>query len=123
MTTPFGYIAGPFYTYEIRHWIEPDRTEQQVIYVGRGRGRRARVYYRFVDRAGNNRYHNPKGHNPGLDAAIAAVRAAGCEIMVIAQDHGSDLVACKAHEKKLVRKYGRIGVHSGGTLHNRNAGG
>ncbi len=123
MNTPFGYIKGPFYTYEIRHWIEPDRTEQRVIYVGRGRNRRAKVYYRFFDRAGNDRYHNPKGHNPGLDRAIAAVRATGLEVMVMAHEHGSNYEACKAHEKELIAKYGRIDRHSWGTLYNRNAGG
>lgn len=117
--TPFSYVAGPFYTYELSFWVPPDKTRQEVIYVGKGRGRRAKVYYRFGGREGSNRYHNPKGHNPGLDAKIRSIRQSGGEVLIMAFDHGADKVACHQDERRRIRHHGRRGITPGGTLYNR----
>ena len=120
--TPFGYIKGPFYTYEIMAWLGPNFSKLETIYVGRGRQSRAMAYYRLQIRKGIDRYSAPRGHNPGLDAAIAAVRASGREISIIAHDHGMNLAACKKHEKQLISKYGRRHLGTG-PLFNLNCGG
>ena len=121
--TPFGYIKGPFYTYELTQWTGPDRTILQPIYVGRGRGWRAKTYFRIRGRRGQDLYHAPKTHNVELSALMAAVRKRGFGVGIIAHDHGNDFAACKRHEKELIRRYGRVGVHRDGSLLNRNNGG
>src|SRR4051794_35970314 len=112
--TPFGYITGPFYTYELRYWVPPDKDRQEVFYVGKGRRWRAKAYYRFRGRDGSNRYHNPRGHNPGLDAKIKEIRERGDEVIIIAFDHFSDSAACHRDERRRIRRYGRLGVTPGG---------
>ena len=121
--TPFGYIKGPHYTYEITAWTGETFARLETIYVGRGRGRRALAYYRLTRRRGVDRYYDPKGHNPGLDAAIKAVRKDDLrEIGIIAHDHGWSLVGSKRDEKRLIRKHGRRDLGNG-TLFNRYWGG
>ncbi len=122
MLTPFAYIAGPFYVYTISAPIPGG--EFEPIYVGRGRGRRATTYYRlgFSGQALSPRYLAPKTHNPGLDARVAAVRGAGQEVSIIAEDCGNSLGAAKILEKALIRRYGRRHLGTG-TLYNRRSGG
>jgi len=120
--TPFGYITGPYYTYEISAWVGLGRDRLEVWYVGRGRKGRAKAYYRLSKRKGVDRYLNPKSHNSELDAAMASVRQMGCEPVIFAYDHKSDLAACKRHEQYLIRKHGRRDQGTG-TLYNRNGGG
>lgn len=120
--TPFGYIQGPYYIYEINRPADRDGAGWEVIYVGRGKGRRALAYYRLREGSGVNRYHVPKGHNLGLDATIAAVRQSGREIGIFAYDHGDSLDAAKRHEKELIQTHGRRDLGRG-TLFNRNWGG
>lgn len=121
---PFAYISGPYYTYEVTKWSGPNRTILECIYVGRGKGRRGMAYYRLgrSSKGLSHRYFNPKGHNPGLDAEIAAIRALGHDIGIVAHDHGHDLAACRLHEKRLIAKHGRRDKGTG-TLYNRNRGG
>jgi hypothetical protein len=120
--TPFGFIEGPYYTYEIYRWVGPRFTEREFIYVGRGKGWRAKTYYRFLSRTGVNRYAAPKTHNPELDAVVAAVRATGRDIGIVAHDHGWNRAAAKRHEKALIAKHGCRRTNTG-TLFNKNAGG
>jgi hypothetical protein len=117
--TPFSYVTGPFYTYELSYWVPPDKTRIEVIYVGKGRGHRAKVYYRFRARDGSNRYNNPRGHNPELDEKIKQIRAAGGEVLIHGFDHLNDSAACHADERRRIRLHGRIGITPGGTLYNR----
>ncbi len=119
---PFGYITGPYYTYEIFAWVGPRRNRMEFMYVGRGRKGRAKTYYRLSKRKGVDRYLNPKTHNSKLDAAMASIRETGCEPGIIAHDHGADLAACKRHEQELISKHGRRDQGTG-TLYNRNRGG
>lgn len=121
---PFGYISGPYYTYEVTKWAGLNRTVMEFIYVGRGKGRRGLAYYRLgrLGKGLSHRYFDPKGHNPGLDAEIKAIRALGHDIGIIAHDHGNNLAACRLHEKQLIAKHGRRDKGTG-TLYNRNGGG
>jgi hypothetical protein len=122
--TPFGYIKGPYYTYQITYWSGLDRTVLTPIYVGRGRGMRARSYFRMFGRRRADRWHYPTTHNKDLNSFMGALRRRyGFGVGIIAHDHGWDLAACKQHEKDLVRQFGRVGVHPNGTLLNRNSGG
>ncbi len=116
---PFGYIKGPFYTYIISRWVG---SKLEPIYVGRGRGYRAKVYYKLRKKESVDRYRNPKSHNLILDAFIANERSVGRDVAINAKDHGDDLQAARDCEKFLIKKYGRLDLGTG-TLANRNSGG
>jgi hypothetical protein len=111
--TPFGYIAGPHYVYVIYAWVKNMILEP--IYVGRGRGWRARTYYNL------RRYLVPS-HNLGLNARLAKIRQAGQDAPIFTHDCGGDLRRAKSLEKWLIRKHGRLDLRTG-SLYNRNAGG
>jgi len=121
-TTPFGYVVGPYYTYELTMWVEGSPGHTEVIYVGRGTGWRAKTYYRLRSRRGLAPYASPKTHNVSLDALTAGVRAEGREIGVFAYDHGHNKTAARMHEKALIARHGRRDLGTG-TLCNRNSGG
>ena len=116
--TPFPYINGPFYVYELCVW-EGDKIVPK--YVGRGRGYRAKYYFRYLTRD-FRRYFSAPTHNPGLTRLISELRARRKEIMPFAYDCGSSLQAAKSLEKHLIRKHGRLDQDKGPLL-NRNAGG
>ena len=120
--TPFGYIEGPYYTYEINMWVDGNPRRLEIIYVGRGTGWRAKTYYRYFTRTGLNRYAAPRTHNPELDARVTEVRATGREVGIFAYDHGRNKAASRVHEKQLIAKYGRRDLGTG-TLFNKNNGG
>ncbi len=114
LRNPFGYITGPHYVYVIGTWVG---SEIVPIYVGRGRGDRAKNYFRV---RGN--YLLPKTHNPGLNMKMAEIRKRGQELTINAEDFGSSLFGAKQREKELIAKHGRIDKGTG-TLFNRNSGG
>ena len=116
---PFGYIKGPFYTYVISRWVG---TKLEPIYVGRGRGYRAKIYYKLRKVKSVDRYLKPKSHNQILDDLIAVERSIGREVSIIAYEHGCDLESAKKDEKTLIKVHGRLDLGTG-TLTNRNCGG
>lgn len=121
-STPFGYVKGPYYVYILAR-LDPG--SYTPIYVGRGRSWRALAYYSIGPRTRSlARYYQPKTHNPGLNAEIAAIRARRrySDIAIRAVDCRTNLARSKRLEKRLILKYGRLDLKTG-PLHNRNAGG
>ncbi|GLR81407.1 hypothetical protein HUE56_15120 [Azospirillum oryzae] len=110
---PFSYITGPFYVY----WLVDPRTND-TIYVGRGRGRRARSYYNM---ASNEKYLLPS-HNGQLNQWISEIRSTGMEVGIFAKDCFSNKKMMQKLEKDLIKQHGRFDKGTG-TLANRNNGG
>lgn len=100
---PFGYIKGPFYIYIISRWVG---SKLEPIYVGRGRGYRAKTYYKLRKKGPIDPYLMPKSHNQILDELIATERASGRDVAINAIDHGCDLKAAKNHEKNSLKNTG-----------------
>ncbi|MBF0372928.1 MAG: hypothetical protein HQL39_05855 [Alphaproteobacteria bacterium] len=128
--TPFEYITGPFYVYVISKWIG---SNMEPIYVGRGKGFRAKAYYKLGQGKGRPsknkfkarnaaKYLEPETHNDELNKVIAQIRRKGMEVFILAHDCFSSKEQAQLLEKALIRQYGRRNL-STGTLLNRNNGG
>lgn len=128
--TPFGYITGPYYVYVISRWVG---SVLEPIYVGRGKGRRAKAYYKLGQGKGRppknqfktldfRKYLQPETHNADLNKVIAEVRRDGREVSIVAHDCYDSKERAQALEKELIKQYGRRDLKTG-TLLNGNDGG
>ena len=131
MATPFPDIAGPHYVYILGEWVG---SNWEPIYVGRGRGKRGKDYYKISRRRGRppkeipdrpvdlNPYFYPETHNTELNNRISEIRLRGQDITIYPFDCGESESKAKRCEKCLIARYGRKDLNTGKLL-NRNAGG